>query len=113
MFHRSRIRVSCFALSSSQRPFFDIKGLEKLQMEDKLIDSPERSRWWWMPLCGCRYRGGRREDEELVVIMDAVMVDAMMVDVDTEVEDVRRRMWWWMPWLWMLLWWMWIQRWKM
>ena len=38
--------------------------------------------------------------------VDAVMVDAMVVDVDTEVEDVRRRMWWWMPWLWMLLWWM-------
>ena len=49
--------------------------------------------------------------------MDVVMVDAMVVDVDTEVEDVRRRMWWWMPWwmpwLWMLLWWMWIWRWKM
>lgn len=44
---------------------------------------------WWLWI-----QRWRREDEELVVIMDAVMVDAMVVDVDTEVEDVRRRMWW-------------------
>ncbi|WZY95504.1 hypothetical protein YC2023_067833 [Brassica napus] len=40
---------------------------------------------------GCRY-GGRRREEEVAV--DAVMVDAMVVDMDTEVEDVRRRKWW-------------------
>ncbi|KAG5411306.1 hypothetical protein IGI04_007625 [Brassica rapa subsp. trilocularis] len=105
MFHRSRIRVSCFALSSSQRPSLDIKGLEKLQMEGGGGGGCRCG--------GCGYRGGTREDEELVVIMDVVMVDAMVVDVDTEVEDVRRRMWWWMPWMWMLLWWMWIRKWKM
>ncbi|CAN7039405.1 hypothetical protein IGI04_005756 [Brassica rapa subsp. trilocularis] len=40
----------------------------------------------------CRYRGRRREEEEVVV--NAVMVDAMVVDMDTVVEDVRRRKWW-------------------
>ena len=36
----------------------------------------------------------------------------MVVDVETEVEDVRRRRWWWMLWLWMMWWWMWTRRWK-
>lgn len=44
---------------------------------------------WWLWI-----QRWRREDEELVVIMDAVMVDAMVVDMDTMVEDVRRRKWW-------------------
>ncbi|CAN7126727.1 unnamed protein product [Brassica rapa subsp. narinosa] len=35
------------------------------------------------------------------------MVDAMVMDVDTEVEDVRRRWWWWIMW-----WCMWTRRWK-
>ena len=42
----------------------------------------------------------------LIVVVDAAMVDAVVADVDTEVEDVRRR------WLWMLWWWTWKRRWK-
>ena len=30
------------------------------------------------------------------MVVDAAMVDAVVADVDTEVEDVRRR-WLWMP----------------
>ena len=40
------------------------------------------------------------------MVVDAAMVDAVVADVDTEVEDVRRR------WLWMLWWWMWKRSWK-
>ncbi|CAF2334373.1 unnamed protein product, partial [Brassica napus] len=42
----------------------------------------------------------------LIVVVDAAMVDVVVADVDTEVEDVRRR------WLWMLWWWTWKRRWK-
>ncbi|CAG7902309.1 unnamed protein product [Brassica rapa] len=46
---------------------------------------------------GCGYGSRRREEK--------VVVDAMVVDVETELEDVRRRRWWWwMLWLWMLWW---------
>lgn len=39
------------------------------------------------------------------MVVDFVVVDVVVVDVDTEVEDVMRRKWWWM-----LCWWMWIRR---
>ncbi|WZY78268.1 hypothetical protein YC2023_024652 [Brassica napus] len=110
MFHRSRIRVSCFALSSSQRPSLDIKGGRR-EEEDVVVDAVDvdavvvdvdtkvedvrRRKLWWMPC-------GRREEEDVVV--DAVDVDAVVVDVDTKVEDVRRRKLWWMPCWWMLWW---------
>ena len=40
------------------------------------------------------------------MVVDVVAVDAVVVDVDTKVEDARRRKWWWMPCWWMLWWWM-------
>lgn len=47
--------------------------------------------------------GCRCEEEEVVV--NVVLVDDVVVDVDMEMEGVKRRMW-------ILWWWMWIQKWK-
>ncbi|KAH0851255.1 hypothetical protein HID58_091069, partial [Brassica napus] len=64
-------------------------------MSSDSVNVPEMDKLLSLTRCRggrCGYGSRRREEK--------VVVDAMVVDVETELEDVRRRRWWWMLWLW-------------